>query len=83
MTRIQMYSTTWCGYCIRAKALLEHRGLEYEEIVMDDDPAFRQKLLEMTGRWTVPQIFIDEVPIGGYTELWCLDRDGRLDELAA
>ena len=78
-----MYSTTWCGYCIRAKALLDRRGLEYEEILMDDDPAFRQKLLEMTGRWTVPQIFIDDVPIGGYTELWCLDRDGRLDELAA
>ena len=78
-----MYSTSWCGYCIRAKALLERRGLEYEEIVMDDDPAFRQKLLEMTGRWTVPQIFIDDVPIGGYTELWSLDRDGRLDELAA
>jgi glutaredoxin 3 len=78
-----MYSTTWCGYCIRAKALLDRRGLEYEEIVMDDDPAFRQKLLEMTGRWTVPQIFIDEVPIGGYTELWCMDRDGKLDELAA
>ena len=78
-----MYSTTWCGYCVRAKALLERRGFEYEEIVMDDDPAFRQKLLEMTGRWTVPQIFIDDVPIGGYTELWSLDRDGRLDELAA
>ena len=78
-----MYSTTWCGYCVRAKALLERRGLEYEEIVMDDDPAFRQKLLDMTGRWTVPQIFIDDVPIGGYTELWCLDRDGRLDDLAA
>jgi len=83
MTRIRMYSTTWCGYCIRAKALLDRRGLEYEEILMDDDPAFRQKLLEMTGRWTVPQIFIDDVPIGGYTELWSLDRDGRLDELAA
>ena len=83
MPRIRMYSTTWCGYCVRAKALLDRRGLEYEEIVMDDDPAFRQKLLDMTGRWTVPQIFIDEVPIGGYTELWCLDRDGRLDELAA
>jgi len=83
MTRIRMYSTTWCGYCIRAKALLDRRGLDYEEILMDDDPAFRQKLLEMTGRWTVPQIFIDDVPIGGYTELWSLDRDGRLDELAA
>ena len=78
-----MYSTTWCGYCVRAKALLERRGLEYEEIVMDDDPAFREKLLEMTGRWTVAQIFIDDVPIGGYTELWCRDRDGRLDDLAA
>ena len=83
MPRIRMYSTTWCGYCVRAKALLERRGLEYEEIVMDDDPAFRQKLLDMTGRWTVPQIFIDDEPIGGYTELWSLERDGRLDDLAA
>ena len=83
MPRIRMYSTTWCGYCVRAKALLDRRGLEYEEIVMDDDPAFRQKLLDMTGRWTVPQIFIDGEPIGGYTELWRLDRDGQHDELAA
>jgi glutaredoxin 3 len=83
MARIQMYSTTWCGYCIRAKTLLESRGLEYDEVVMDDDPRFRQKLLDLTGRWTVPQIFIDGTPIGGYTELWQLDRDGRLDELAA
>ena len=83
MARIRMYSTTWCGYCVRAKALLERRGLAYEEIVMDDDPAFRQKLLDMTGRWTVPQIFIDDQPIGGYTELWNLERDGKLDELEA
>jgi glutaredoxin 3 len=83
MARILMYSTTWCGYCVRAKALLEKRGLDYEEVVMDDDPAFRQKMLELTGRWTVPQIFIDGEPIGGYTELWCLDRDGKLEGLAA
>ena len=83
MARIRMYSTTWCGYCVRAKTLLEQRGLEYEEIVMDDDPAFRQKMLDMTGRWTVPQIFIDDQPIGGYTELWALDRAGKLDDLAA
>jgi glutaredoxin 3 len=83
MARIRMYTTAWCGYCVRAKTLLEQRGLPYEEIRMDDDPHFRQKLLELTGRWTVPQIFIDDEPIGGYTELWSLDRDGHLEELAA
>ena len=74
-----MYTTTWCGYCVRAKALLDGRGIPYEEIELDDgDPAFRQKLMELTGGWTVPQIVIDGRPIGGYTELWRLDRDGRL-----
>jgi glutaredoxin 3 len=84
MARIRVYSTRWCGYCVRAKALLEGRGIEYEEISLDDDPAFRQKLFDLTGGWTVPQILIDGRPISGYTELWRLDRDGRLDdELAA
>jgi glutaredoxin 3 len=78
-----MYTTAWCGYCVRAKALLEGRGLAYEEIRMDDDPSFRAKLLERTGRWTVPQILIDDNPIGGYSELWQLERAGELDELAA
>ena len=77
MARIQVYSTRWCGYCVRAKTLLESRGIEYEEISLDDDPAFRQKLFDLTGGWTVPQILIDGKPIGGYTELWRLDRDGR------
>jgi glutaredoxin 3 len=84
MARIRIYSTRWCGYCVRAKTLLENKGIEYEEISLDDDPAFRQKLFDLTGGWTVPQIVIDGRPIGGYTELWRLDRDGRLDdELAA
>ena len=84
MARIRVYSTRWCGYCVRAKTLLESRGIEYEEISLDDDPAFRQKLFDLTGGWTVPQILIDGRPIGGYTELWRLNRDGRLDdELAA
>jgi glutaredoxin 3 len=52
--------------------------------LLDNDPAFRQTLFDLTGGWTVPQILIDGRPIGGYTELWRLDRDGRLDdELAA
>ena len=80
MARVRLYSTRWCGYCVRAKALLESRGIEFEEISLDDDPAFRQRLFDLSGGWTVPQILIDGRPIGGYTELWRLDRDGRLDD---
>ena len=83
MARIQMYTTRWCGYCVRAKALLDGRGLEYEEIHLDDDETFRQTLHELTGGWTVPQILIDGKPIGGYTELWRLDRAGALAALLA
>jgi glutaredoxin 3 len=83
MATIQMYTTAWCGYCERARALLDEKGLPYEEIHLDGDPAFRAKLLELTGRWTVPQILIDGRPIGGYSELWQLDRAGELDRLAA
>jgi glutaredoxin 3 len=78
-----MYTTAWCGYCVRAKALLESRGIPFDEINLDDDPAFRQKLLDLTGGWTVPQILIDGEAIGGYTELWQLDKSGRLDERLA
>jgi glutaredoxin 3 len=78
-----MYTTRWCGYCVRAKALLDARGIPYEEIDLGDDPGFRATLNKLTGGWTVPQILIGGQPIGGYTELWGLDRDGRLDELLA
>ena len=78
-----MYTTRWCGYCVRAKALLDAKGLEYEEIHLDDDAGFRQTLHELTGGWTVPQILIDGKSIGGYTELRRLERDGALDELRA
>lgn len=77
-----MYSTRWCGYCVRAKALLESRGIPFEEVTLDDDPPFRQKLFDLTGGWTVPQLLLDGKPIGGYTELWALDRRGALDGLA-
>jgi len=83
MPRILIYTTNWCGFCVRAKALLDAKGIEYEEVDLDDAPGFRGKLLELTGNWTVPQILIDGRPIGGYAELWRLDRDGRLDELLA
>jgi glutaredoxin 3 len=78
-----MYTTAWCGYCTRAKTLLENRGIPYEEIRLDGDLEFRRKLLDLTGRWTVPQILVDGRPIGGFMELWQLDREGRLEQLAA
>ena len=81
--RVKMYSTRWCGYCIRAKALLDGKGIPYDEILLDDRPNFRQFLMETTGGWTVPQILIDDQPIGGYTELWRLDKSGGLEELVA
>jgi glutaredoxin 3 len=83
MAKIEVYTTAWCGYCERAKALLNQRGIEYEEIRIDEQPDFRAKLLDLTGGWTVPQILIDDRPIGGYTELWALDKSGRLEELLA
>ena len=83
MPRIQVYTTRWCAYCVRAKALLDSRGLDYEEISLDDDPSFRQRLFDLTGAWTVPQVLIDGRPIGGYVELWQLDRRGELERPAA
>ena len=83
MSRIRIYSTRWCGYCVRAKALLDAKGIEYEEVLLDGDPAFRRNLFDLTGGWTVPQILIDGAPIGGFTELWRLDKSGGLDERLA
>jgi glutaredoxin 3 len=83
MKRIRIYTTRWCGFCVRAKTLLDSKGLPYEEVHLDDDPTFRQTVFDLTGGWTVPQILIDDQPIGGYSELWRLDREGRLDELLA
>jgi glutaredoxin 3 len=83
MRSVRLYTTRWCGYCVRAKALLRSRGVAFEEISLDDDPGFRQTLFDLTGGWTVPQIVIGDEPIGGYTELWRLDKEGRLDSKLA
>ena len=83
MPRIRVYSTRWCSYCVRAKALLDGKRLEYEEVLLDEEPDFRVKLHELTGGWTVPQIVIDGEPIGGFTELWRLDKTGELDQRLA
>ncbi|MFN8186776.1 MAG: glutaredoxin domain-containing protein [Gaiellales bacterium] len=83
MPRIVVYTTDWCGYCERAKALLDRHGLEYEEVHLDGRPDFRRRLLELTGSETVPQIVVDGEPLGGYLELWKLARTGGLERLAA
>jgi glutaredoxin 3 len=80
MSRVQVYTTRWCGYCVRAKALLDGKEIAYDEITLDDDAGFRRTLFDLTGGWTVPQIVIDGTPVGGYTELWRLDKSGALDE---
>ena len=81
--RIRLYTTAWCGYCVRAKVLLEARGLPYDEIALDDDPTFRQRVFDLGNQWTVPLVTIGGVPIGGYEELAALDRSGLLAERPA
>ena len=81
--RIRLYTTEWCGYCDRAKALLDARGLAYDEVALDGDPGFRQRVYDLGRQWTVPLVTIDGAPIGGYQELAALDRSGLLAERPA
>lgn len=78
-----MYTTDWCGYCDAARRLLDLHGIDFEELDLSGEPAFRQRLFDLTGGWTVPQIMIDDRCVGGYTELRRLFADGRLDGLLA
>lgn len=81
---IVMYSTTWCGYCQRARGLLQSKGVEFREIKVDEQPELRDAMVEKSGgRRTVPQIFIGERHVGGYDDLAALDRAGELDKLLA
>ena len=75
---VKIYTTSYCGYCRMAKQLLRDRNVAFEEIDVGGDDAKREWLVEATGRYTVPQIFIGEESIGGYDELAALDRSGRL-----
>jgi glutaredoxin 3 len=84
MLPVKMYSTAYCPYCLRAKALLKQRGVEtIDEIRVDEQPAEREAMIKLTRRWTVPQIFIGETHVGGCDELVALDRRGALEPLLA
>jgi glutaredoxin 3 len=81
--RIVVYRTAWCPYCDRAHALLEAKGVPFEEIDVEAKPEQREEMIRRSGRRTVPQIFIGERHIGGSDDLQALDAAGGLDQLLA
>jgi glutaredoxin 3 len=84
VAKVEVYTTTYCPFCHRAKALLQSKGVAFEEIDVTEDPELRQKMVQLAGgRRTVPEIFINGRIIGGYDELRALDARGELDPLLA
>ena len=82
MPRISMYCTAWCPYCIAAERLLTTKGVvDIEKIRVDLEPARRAEMMQRSGRRTVPQIFIDDLHVGGFEELSALDQDGKLEAM--
>jgi glutaredoxin 3 len=83
MAKVEVYSTAQCPYCTMAKQLLERKGVSYNEVRVDNDPTKRQEMMTKSRQRTVPQIFINGQPVGGYTDLVALDRAKKLDSLLA
>jgi glutaredoxin 3 len=82
MTNIEIYTSPWCGYCHRAKRLLDKKGVQYTEYDVTAEPGRRQEMVQRApGATTVPQIFIDDKGIGGCDEMFELDFDGKLDPM--
>lgn len=82
MARVEIYSTLFCPYCARAKALLAKKGVQFENIDLIEQPDRREEMIQRAGgRTSVPQIFVDGKHIGGSDDLYALDRAGKLDSL--
>jgi glutaredoxin 3 len=81
MPDVTIYTTVSCPYCVQAKRLLTHKGVPYTEIDVTTNAELRLKMIHASGRRTVPQIFIGELSIGGFDELYALDQSGELDGL--
>jgi glutaredoxin 3 len=80
--QVVVYSTSVCPYCVRAKQLLERKGVAYQEINLSNEaPEVRIELMQRTHHRTVPQIFINDQFIGGFDQLYALEREGQLDTL--
>lgn len=81
MPKIEIYTTPTCPYCVKAKKLLNSKGVQYEEIDVDTDEVKYQEMIKRSGRKTVPEIFIDGKFIGGCDDLCALEKEGKLDPL--
>ena len=81
MSDIYLYTPRFCPFCLQAKQLLDSKGLIYSEISVDGDPELRMEMMNLSGRRTVPQIWVGETHVGGCDDLWALERSGKLDNL--
>lgn len=81
MTKVIIYSTNYCPYCRAAKNLLNAKGVAFTEFNVENDPEKRKWLVETTGQATVPQIFIDDKPYGGFSDIQALDSKGELNKI--
>ena len=80
MNKIEIYSKDWCPFCAKAKSLLQSKKLDYAEVDITSDPIREMEMIERSGRRTVPQIFIDGEPVGGYDDLASFNASGQLDQ---
>ncbi len=82
-SKVTLYTTAYCPYCVGAKQLLDGKGVSYDEIKVDHDAALRQEMMERSGRRTVPQIWVGGTHVGGFDDLAALEKRGELDSLLA
>ncbi|MDH3581982.1 MAG: glutaredoxin 3 [Hyphomicrobiales bacterium] len=78
---IKIYGTESCSFCTAARMLLKKKGLDYDDVLVSKDADIREEMERLSGRRTVPQIFIDDISIGGFDELYSLEKSGELDSL--
>ncbi len=81
MVEVTLYSSRYCGYCMAAKRLLDGKSVAYSEINVDGQPELRREIAQRSGQRTVPQIWIGEMHVGGFTDLAALEQQGKLDAL--
>lgn len=79
--KVVMYGTATCPYCMAARMLFKKKGVEFDDISVSNNPELRAEMEQRSGGRTVPQIFIDEEPVGGFDDIYELDEKGELDEL--